>query len=67
MFPFKCEIYLGKARQNHIKQRADLAARLSPVIDRARGWKLVQKSLPRVLEYGRSEGILQVRDHKFGF
>ncbi|EYC04234.1 hypothetical protein Y032_0089g2300 [Ancylostoma ceylanicum] len=28
--------------------------------DKVRGWKLVQKTLPRIIEYGRSEGILQV-------
>uniref|UniRef100_A0A914UJK4 Protein SPEC3 n=1 Tax=Plectus sambesii TaxID=2011161 RepID=A0A914UJK4_9BILA len=31
--------------------------------DRPIGWKLVQKSLPRILEYGRSEGILQMPEH----
>lgn len=33
-------------------------------LDRPKSWKLVQKVLPRVLEYGRSEGILQPRDAK---
>ncbi|KAI1719387.1 ectodermal ciliogenesis protein [Ditylenchus destructor] len=33
-------------------------------IDRSHGWKLVQKSLPRVIEYGRSEGILQLKEHR---
>ncbi|KAE9416741.1 hypothetical protein Angca_008401 [Angiostrongylus cantonensis] len=28
-------------------------------VDKVRGWKLVQKSLPRIIEYGRTEGILQ--------
>lgn len=28
------------------------------------GWKLIQKVLPRILEYGRSEGILQLRENK---
>ncbi|PAV91449.1 hypothetical protein WR25_06413 [Diploscapter pachys] len=28
--------------------------------EKPRGWKLVQKTLPRIIEYGRSEGILQV-------
>ncbi|KAK0415874.1 hypothetical protein QR680_012165 [Steinernema hermaphroditum] len=27
-----------------------------------RGWKLVQKSLPKITEYGRNEGILQLRE-----
>ncbi|XGW04648.1 hypothetical protein V3C99_015663 [Haemonchus contortus] len=27
--------------------------------DKVRGWKLVQKTLPRIIEYGRAEGILQ--------
>lgn len=32
--------------------------------DRSNGWKLVQKCLPKILEYGRSEGILQTRENK---
>ncbi|KAI6243107.1 hypothetical protein M3Y99_00160400 [Aphelenchoides fujianensis] len=35
--------------------------------EQSRGWKLVQKSLPRVVEYGRSEGILQMREYKPAF
>ncbi|KAK0411331.1 hypothetical protein QR680_005605 [Steinernema hermaphroditum] len=35
--------------------------------EKERGWKLVQKSLPRVLEYGRSEGILQLREQNASF
>lgn len=27
--------------------------------DRLRGWKVVQKSLPRIIHYGQREGILQ--------
>ena len=30
------------------------------VAEKVRGWKLVQKTIPRIIEYGRSEGILQV-------
>uniref|UniRef100_A0A7E4V040 Protein SPEC3 n=1 Tax=Panagrellus redivivus TaxID=6233 RepID=A0A7E4V040_PANRE len=30
--------------------------------DRPRGWKSVQKSLPKIIEYGLAEGILQVRE-----
>uniref|UniRef100_A0A915EKV8 Protein SPEC3 n=1 Tax=Ditylenchus dipsaci TaxID=166011 RepID=A0A915EKV8_9BILA len=37
------------------------------IIGRARGWKLIQKCLPRIIEYGRSEGILQLREHKAGY
>ncbi|KAI6190015.1 hypothetical protein M3Y97_00071000 [Aphelenchoides bicaudatus] len=40
------------------------AAKVSPMPDQSRGWKMVQKSIPRIVEYGRSEGILQVREHK---
>ncbi|KAH7725105.1 Protein Y97E10AL.1 [Aphelenchoides avenae] len=32
--------------------------------DFARGWKLVQKCIPRIIEYGRSEGILQVHEYR---
>uniref|UniRef100_A0A0N4VML7 Protein TRANSPARENT TESTA 12 n=1 Tax=Enterobius vermicularis TaxID=51028 RepID=A0A0N4VML7_ENTVE len=35
--------------------------------DDQRGWKLVQKSLPRILEYGREEGILKERVSLFPF
>uniref|UniRef100_A0A0N4UNP3 Protein DETOXIFICATION n=1 Tax=Dracunculus medinensis TaxID=318479 RepID=A0A0N4UNP3_DRAME len=42
----------------------DINARQS---DRPRGWKLVQKSLHRILEYGRSEGILQGQEHGYAF
>uniref|UniRef100_F1L9T3 Protein SPEC3 n=1 Tax=Ascaris suum TaxID=6253 RepID=F1L9T3_ASCSU len=31
--------------------------------ERVRGWKLVQRSIPRIIEYGRSEGILQSRNN----
>ncbi|CAJ0929739.1 unnamed protein product, partial [Mesorhabditis belari] len=27
--------------------------------DKARGWRMLQKSLPKIIDYGRSEGILQ--------
>ncbi|CAJ0590768.1 unnamed protein product [Cylicocyclus nassatus] len=33
---------------------------LSLQAEKVRGWKLVQKCLPRIIEYGRSEGILVV-------
>lgn len=28
------------------------------------GWKLVQKILPNIVEYGRSEGIIQLHEKK---
>lgn len=30
-----------------------------PTADRSRGWSKVQKLLPKIIEYGRAEGILQ--------
>lgn len=42
------------------KQFVRLRSFIYLIADRDRGWKLVQKSLPRVIEYGRGEGILQV-------
>lgn len=35
--------------------------------DGLHGWKLVQKSLHRILEYSRSEGILQGQEHEHVF
>uniref|UniRef100_A0AC34GT80 Uncharacterized protein n=2 Tax=Panagrolaimus TaxID=55784 RepID=A0AC34GT80_9BILA len=37
------------------------------IVDRPRGWKLVQKCLPRIIEYGLSEGILQIREQQSAF
>ncbi|CAD5224146.1 unnamed protein product [Bursaphelenchus okinawaensis] len=36
-------------------------------MERTKGWKLIQKCVPRIIEYGRSEGILQVRENKTAF
>lgn len=36
-----------------------MSSKLNDLADKVRGWKLVQKTLPRIIEYGRSEGILQ--------
>lgn len=33
------------------------------ISERPQGWKLVQKCLPKIIEYGRNEGILQIRDN----
>ncbi|CAK5073391.1 unnamed protein product [Meloidogyne enterolobii] len=33
--------------------------RASLRFEKIKGWKVVHKSLPRIIEYGRSEGILQ--------
>lgn len=35
-------------------------------VERVKGWKIVQKSLPRIIDYGRNEGILQVREYQRG-
>ncbi|VDM28423.1 unnamed protein product [Toxocara canis] len=35
--------------------------------ERVRGWKLVQRSIPRIIEYGRSEGILFGQDNGASF
>ncbi|GMT11664.1 hypothetical protein PFISCL1PPCAC_2961, partial [Pristionchus fissidentatus] len=35
--------------------------------EKVRGWKLVQKCVPRILEYGRSEGILHSKAEGPGF
>ena len=32
------------------------------LVERVKGWKVVQKTLPRIIDYGRNEGILQVRE-----
>uniref|UniRef100_A0AC34QE73 Uncharacterized protein n=1 Tax=Panagrolaimus sp. JU765 TaxID=591449 RepID=A0AC34QE73_9BILA len=37
------------------------------ISERPQGWKLVQKCLPKITEYGRSEGILQIRDNSAAF
>jgi len=37
------------------------------ISERPRSWKLVQKCLPRIIEYGRSEGILQIREPSSAF
>lgn len=37
-----------------------MSTKMKDLADKVRGWKLVQKTLPRIIEYGRSEGILQV-------
>uniref|UniRef100_A0A914CE32 Uncharacterized protein n=1 Tax=Acrobeloides nanus TaxID=290746 RepID=A0A914CE32_9BILA len=39
----------------------------SLVSDKQKGWSLVQKGLPRIIEYGRSEGILQAVDASKSF
>lgn len=46
----------------------NLTAGMTSVIgvERMKGWKIVQKSLPRVIDYGRNEGILQVREYQRG-
>ncbi|KAK6018745.1 hypothetical protein OSTOST_15646, partial [Ostertagia ostertagi] len=36
-----------------------MSSKLKDLADKVRGWKLVQKTLPRIIEYGRAEGILQ--------
>ncbi|TKR86608.1 hypothetical protein L596_011168 [Steinernema carpocapsae] len=37
---------------------------MESLVEKERGWKLVQKSIPKVLEYGRSEGIIQVKEQQ---
>ncbi|KJH50629.1 hypothetical protein DICVIV_03221 [Dictyocaulus viviparus] len=41
--------------------------KMQNLADKARGWKLVQKTLPRIIEYGRSEGILQTNTQNNAF
>ncbi|VDO07052.1 unnamed protein product [Haemonchus placei] len=36
-----------------------MSTKIKDLADKVRGWKLVQKTLPRIIEYGRAEGILQ--------
>ncbi|GMR59404.1 hypothetical protein PMAYCL1PPCAC_29599 [Pristionchus mayeri] len=35
--------------------------------EKVRGWKMIIKSMPRIIEYGRSEGILQSKPEGPGF
>uniref|UniRef100_A0A914HJ47 Aminoacyl-transfer RNA synthetases class-II family profile domain-containing protein n=1 Tax=Globodera rostochiensis TaxID=31243 RepID=A0A914HJ47_GLORO len=45
----------------------NIIAGVSSVIgERQKGWKVVQKSLPRIVDYGRNEGILQIREYQRG-
>ena len=53
--------------QNEEQRRWKMLATVSEgvssfISERPRSWKLVQKCLPRIIEYGRSEGILQIRE-----
>ncbi|CAD6186977.1 unnamed protein product [Caenorhabditis auriculariae] len=48
-------------RGKMIQNVADGMANILTTAEKVRGWKLVQKTLPRIIEYGRSEGILQVQ------
>ncbi|ETN82204.1 hypothetical protein NECAME_08078 [Necator americanus] len=51
-------IFSEKAEKNI--QNTGMSSKVKDLADKVRGWKLVQKTLPRIIEYGRSEGILQV-------
>ncbi|KAL3083218.1 hypothetical protein niasHS_011020 [Heterodera schachtii] len=49
------------------KMATNIIAGVSSVIgERPKGWKVVQKSLPRIMDYGRNEGILQIREFQRG-
>ncbi|CAI4227229.1 unnamed protein product [Auanema sp. JU1783] len=36
-----------------------MSKQLKDLAEKVRGWRAVQKALPRIIEYGKSEGILQ--------
>ncbi|MFH4976413.1 hypothetical protein AB6A40_003122 [Gnathostoma spinigerum] len=55
----------GKSKYEGVWSYERLAAsnkNLEEIEEKSRGWKTVQRCLPKILEYGRQEGILQIRD-----